>query len=103
MADKGKHIIRTKILPYFKDKKLSEITSSDIVNWQNKLLQYKDTNGNGYSPTYLKTVHNQMSAILNHAVSIYGLRANAARLAGNMGKEQCKEMSFWTQEEYEIF
>jgi len=97
------HIIRTKILPYFKDTKLSEITSSDIVNWQNKLLKYKDSNGNGYSQTYLKTVHNQMSAILNHAVSIYGLRTNAARLAGNMGKEQCKEMSFWTQEEYETF
>ena len=37
------HIIRTKIMPYFKDKKLSEITSSDIVNWQNKLLLYLST------------------------------------------------------------
>ena len=33
------HIIRTKILPYFKNKKMSEITPSDIVNWQNELLE----------------------------------------------------------------
>ena len=57
-------------------------------------------NGTQYSQTYLKTIHNQLSAILNHAVNMYGLRVNVARKAGNMGKEQSKEMLFWTQEEY---
>ena len=97
------HIIRTKILPYFKNKKMSEITPSDIVNWQNELLSYRNSFGEGYSKTYLKTIHNQLSAILNHAVNLYGLRFNAARRAGNMGKEETGEMRFWTQEEYETF
>ncbi|WP_194611349.1 site-specific integrase [Clostridium vitabionis] len=97
------HIIRTKILPYFKNKKMSEITPSDIVNWQNELLNYRNSFGEGYSKTYLKTIHNQLSAILNHAVNLYGLRSNAARRAGNMGKEETGEMRFWTQEEYETF
>ena len=97
------HIIRTKILPYFKNKKMSEITPSDIVNWQNELLNYRNSFGEGYSKTYLKTIHNQLSAILNHAVNLYGLRFNAARRAGNMGKEETGEMRFWTQEEYETF
>ena len=61
------HIIRTKILPYFKNKKMSEITPSDIVNWQNELLNYRNSFGEGYSKTYLKTIHNQLSAILNQA------------------------------------
>ena len=27
------HIIRTKILPYFKKRKLSEITARDVIDW----------------------------------------------------------------------
>ena len=53
-----------------------------------------------YSPTYLKTLHGQLSAILNHAVRFYGLKSNAAATAGCMGSEKHKEMLFWTKEEY---
>ena len=94
------HIIDTKILPYFGKKKLSEIRTSDILSWQNEIMKQNKENGTQYSQTYLKTIHNQLSAILNHAVNMYGLRVNVARKAGNMGKEQSKEMLFWTQEEY---
>ena len=62
------HIIRTKILPYFGKMKISEITTKEIIAWQNELLAYRDEKRNPYSQTYLKTVHNQLSAILNHAV-----------------------------------
>ena len=96
-------IINKKILPYFKDKKLSEITAPDIVSWQNEIMKQTDSLGNHYSKTYRKTIHNQLSAILNHAVSMYGLKANMARKVGNMGKEVPKEMNFWTQQEYEKF
>ncbi|SEA20094.1 AP2-like DNA-binding integrase domain-containing protein [Lachnospiraceae bacterium NK3A20] len=96
-------IIDKKILPYFKDKKLSEIRTSDVIAWQNEIMKLKDRTGKPYSQTYLKTLHNQLSAILNHAVNMYGLRVNVARQAGNMGKEQCKEMQFWTEAEYEHF
>ncbi len=94
------HIINTKILPYFGKKKLSEIRTSDILSWQNEIMKKRKDDGTQYSQTYLKTIHNQLSAILNHAVNMYGLRVNVARRAGNMGKEQSKEMLFWTQEEY---
>lgn len=94
------HIIDTKILPYFEKKKLSEIRASDILSWQNEIMKQTKENGTGYSQTYLKTIHNQLSAILNHAVNMYGLKVNVARKAGNMGKEQSKEMLFWTQKEY---
>lgn len=98
-----KAIIYKKILPYFKDKKLSEITAPDIVAWQNEIMRHKDAHGNNYSQTYLKTIHNQMSAILNHAVNMYGLKTNMARRVGNMGKEIPRELNFWTREEYEKF
>ena len=94
------YVIEDKIKPYFKLKKINEISPADIIEWQNELLAYRDENGNPYSPCYLKTVHNQLSAIFNHAVKYYNLKNNPARIAGNMGKEKSKEMKFWTKEEY---
>ena len=97
------HIIRTKILPYFGKMKISGIGTKEIIAWQNELLAYRDEKRNPYSQTYLKTVHNQLSAIFNHAVRYYDLRSNPAAKAGNMGSEEHKEMLFWTKEEYKKF
>ena len=94
------HIIRTKLLPYFGRLKMCNITAQQIITWQNEMLNYRDKNGKAYSPTYLKTLHGQLSAILNHAVRFYGLKSNAAATAGCMGSEKHKEMLFWTKEEY---
>lgn len=98
-----KHIIETKILPYFGRRKLDEIRTSDVIQWQNEMMKLTKDNGELFSPTYLKTIHNQLSAILNHAVNFYGLKDNVARKAGNMGKEESKEMEFWTQDEFQAF
>ena len=97
------NVIETKILPYFKDKKMKDIKATDIIAWQNTLLNYRDKSGKPYSPTYLKTIHNQISAIFNHAVRYYELKDNPAAKAGNMGKEKTKEMLFWTKPEYLAF
>ena len=94
------HIIRTKILPYFKKRKLSEITARDVIDWQNEIRQHTKLSGESYSPDYLKNVHTQLSCIFNHAIKYYGLQINPAAKAGNMGSEQPKEMLFWTKEEY---
>ena len=94
------HIIRTKILPYFKEKRLSEIKPRDVIAWQNEMLNYRDKNGKPYSPVYLKTLHNQLSAVFNHAVKHYNLKVNPAAQVGNMGKAKGREMLFWTKAEY---
>ena len=97
------HIIRTKILPYFGKLKISEISTKEVIAWQNEMLAYRDDKRKPYSQTYLKTLHNQLSAIFNHAVRYYELRSNPAAKAGNMGSEEHKEMLFWTREEYKKF
>ena len=97
------NIIQTKILPYFGKRKLSEISAKDIIDWQNEVRKMTDCHGKPLSNTYLKTVHNQLSAIFNHAVRFYGLNVNPAQKAGNMGVEERKEMQFWTREEYAKF
>lgn len=97
-----KHIIETKILPYFERKNVSQITTKNVIAWQNELLAFRDEK-KPYSQTYLKTVHNQLSAIFNHAVRHYDLCSNPAAKVGNMGTEKRKEMQFWRKEEYKKF
>jgi integrase len=94
------HIIRTKILPYFGERKIGDIEPKDVIAWQNELLDYRDENGEGYAAGYLKTIHAQLSAIFNHAVRYYHLPFNPASRAGGMGGEDHKEMQYWTKEEY---
>lgn len=97
------HIVDTKILPYFKNLKMNEITPGDVRKWQNEMVAFRNENGKSYSQTYKKTMHNILSAIFNHACRFYNLKSNPARQAGNMGREEKKEMLFWTTEEYKKF
>ncbi len=97
------HIIESKILPYFKKRKICDILPKDILAWQNQMLNEKDQNGKPFSSSYLKPIHNQLSAIFNHACKFYGLTINPAAKVGNMGKATSKEMAIWTQDEYRKF
>lgn len=94
------NIIRSKILPYFGKLKMCNITAQQIRMWQNELINYRDEDGQPYSPVYLKTIHNQISAIFNHAVRYYNLKDNPCVKAGSMGKKKNREMLFWTKDEY---
>lgn len=96
-------IVNQKILPYIGDLMLNEINNVTIIQWQNELMKIKDNNGKKYSPTYLRTIHAQLSSILNHACRYYNLKTNVARDVGSMGEKEADEMLFWTQDEYERF
>ena len=97
------NIIQQKILPYFENYKINEIATKDVRTWQNEMLAYRNEENKPYSSSYLKTLHNQLSAIFNYAVRFYDLCSNPAAKAGNMGSEERKEMLFWTKEEYQKF
>lgn len=60
-------------------------------------------NGKPISVAYLHTMHNQLSAMFNHAVRFYELKSNPASKAGNVSTSEKKEMQFWTQDEYKKF
>lgn len=97
------NIFEHHILPYFGKKKLNEITPAQVANWQVTIMKKKKDNGEPFSPLYLKTIHNQLSASFNYAVRFYHLPSNPAAIAGNMGKTNGKEMLFWTRDEYSKF
>lgn len=56
--------------------------------------------GKPYSATYLRTLNNQLTAILNHAERYYGLSPNPAMRTVKMGGKEARTMNFWTKDEY---
>lgn len=96
-------IFETKITPYFKNFKTCDIDALAIRQWQNELLNYRDEKGLPYSDTYLRTINNQMSAILNYATAYYHLQGNPCRMAGSIGKSDADAMQIWTLDQFERF
>ena len=90
-------LIETKILPYFGEKPMNEITAVDIIKWQNMLMDQE------YSPTYLRMIQNQLTALFNHAERFYDLRDNPCKKVDKMGRSNARELNFWTKDEYEVF
>lgn len=93
------HLIRTKLLPYFGDLPLNAIDVSTVRKWQNEII----TSNENYTPTYQKSIHNQLSAILNYAVKYYGLMSNPASKCGSIGKKKAEKFDFWTVTEFQQF
>ena len=91
------YVINNKLMPVFANKSMNEISVADIREWQANLIKQ------GYTPTYLRTINNQLSTIFNYAVRYYGLSENPCRRADNMGKNKADEMKIWTREEFEKF
>lgn len=96
-------LIHSKIIPDFGSMNVSEIQPSSIRLWQNKLLTTLKSNGRPYSPTYLKSISVQLSAIFNYAVKYYGLPQNPALLCGSIGHKKASSMGFWTLNEFNLF
>ena len=90
-------LIETKIIPCFGEKPMNEITAVDIIKWQNMLMNQE------YSPTYLRMIQNQLTALFNHAERFYDLRDNPCKKVDKMGRSNARELNFWTKDEYEIF
>lgn len=101
--DNKTYVIKLKILPFFEHMSLNDINPATIRKWQNKLIAYKDENGKPYSPTYLKTMNNQLSAIFNYARKYYKLSENPVVICGSIGKSHADTMQFWTLEEFKQF
>lgn len=92
-----RQMIETHILPYFGEMLLDEITAEDIQYWQNQMYE------KNYEPTYLRSIANQLSGMMNHACNIYGMQTSPYRKIRKMGKADANRIDFWTFDEYQRF
>lgn len=93
-----KNIINTHIIPYFGEMKTDEITSLNVLAWQNELMSK-----NNFTKTYLKTINNQLTCIFNFGMKYYQFKTNPAKQAGSIGSTHRNNIVFWTLEEYKKF
>lgn len=90
------------LIPYFKDKPINQLEPLDVLKWQEYIKERgKEYSEDGYSPTYLNTINNDLTSIMNYAVRFYKLPSNPCSTAGSMGKSTAGEMNIWTLDEYE--
>ena len=94
-----KHICETHILPFFGKKPINELKASDVRRWQNQLMN----SPKGYSKTYLKTINNQLTCMINYTKRFYDLNTNPCGQAGSIGQAKAEEMDYWTYDEYIAF
>ena len=114
-----KHIIETKILPYFAGRLVVDIEPYDIMQWQHHLSEsqkvVKETvvSNSGkekvvktqecYSDTYLRTINNQLVAIFNYAVAIRRLPTSPCKGLYKIGAKDAPEREIWEPEEFAKF
>ena len=98
------NIVETKILPFFKDIKVYDVSTNHIRKWQNQMMTAVKKNGEPYSDTYLRSMNNQLSAIMNFAIAYHNLPSNPVLKVERMGaKNPEDDPVIWTLEEYERF
>lgn len=92
-----RNITRNHLLPFFGDMIIGTIDRRVINCWREELLRA------GYKTTYLRTIHAQLSSILNYAMEYYGLPSNPSEAVSGFSKHTIEKMDFWTLEEFQRF
>ena len=92
-----RYMMEQHIIPYFGNQMMSEISASQIIQWQNE-MQTK-----GFSESYLRMIQNQLTSLFTHASRIYDLRTNPCKKVKRMGNSESRSLDFWTTEEYQQF
>lgn len=89
------HMMERHMLPFFKDRIISDIAPADVAQWQIEMMS------KGLSDTYLRSANTYLKAVFAYAVEYLGLEKNPCRKP--IGSTKAQNVSFWTPEEYAKF
>lgn len=93
-----KLVFNSKILPYWKEYNIYEITEMDYMLWQNEIekLNYKNN--------HKKNLHYMMSGFFNYCITYHGLQKNVAKIVGNFKMDYVKtKMDHYSIKEFKKF
>lgn len=96
-------IIKHYILPYFSSLSMDEITEHVCMEWKAHMLKQKSKSGRPFSDTYLRTIQNQLNAILNYAVKRGYISVSPMLDVKKLGSKRAPEKQTWTVEEFMRF
>lgn len=88
-------MLNTHVLPFFKNRIVSDISPADIAAWQTEILN------KNLSESYAHTINVYLKAIFAYAVEYIGLSKNPC--TKSIGSLKNRKIDFWTPEEYKQF
>lgn len=94
------YMLNGKVIPVFGKKRMRDITTLDIVEWQNGILTHTKENGDPYSETYIRSLNCALAAVLNHAERFYGLVPNPMKKAPGIGSKSARSITVWAKDDY---
>ena len=94
--NKIKGIIKTNILPTFKNKRIDQIRNRDIIKFQDKLID-------NYSANHAKKIHTTLSAVFNFGIKNELITHNPAAAVGNIEKQDERKINYWTLDQFKQF
>lgn len=87
-----------KVLPYFKNTDIYNLTEKDILRWKDELLSFD------YSKKYLSKIYYVFSIFMDYCCLYYNLENNVVRNVGNFKVQpKIKKSDFYTRQEFEKF
>lgn len=102
-----KYIFEKRILPFFGEIKVTDVSPLKIRNFQNELMaQTNPRTGESYTLAYMQKINTQFKALINYAVRYYGLNSNPFTRVESLNRqvrEQKKEITIWSLEEFRKF
>lgn len=91
-----KSIFKNRVLPYFQNYKINEITPITINEWQNQLLSKK------LSTAYLRTCDIHLNSLFNFGEKFFNIQ-NPMKKLDPICKADKKVKEIWSIEEFNIF
>lgn len=90
-----KSAIKNQIQPFFKNKRIQQITKRDIMKFHNQMLET-------LSPVTVNHTHRYLSSIFKYAIQMEYINENVPKEVGNI-KAKPKTFDYWTLEEFKQF
>lgn len=92
------HDFECRVLPYFKDSDIYEISKIDLIKWQDTILSFNFTN------SYNKRLYYVFNLFLDYCCNFYNLSSNLLREIGPFPKKiENKKTDYYTLKEFELF
>ncbi len=95
--------IKKYILPFFSPFSMSEITENLCIEWKEYMLRQIKKNGEPLADTYLRSINNQLNAILNYAVKRGYIMVSPMLDVKKLGSKNAPEKPTWTVDEFMRF
>ena len=92
-----KYTLDGQIGPFFDNKPIRDITTADVLHWQNELIK------SSRKETTINKINSRLSAVFEYGVKYYGLSKNPCIETIGTQKRASESIDFWTLDEYKDF